>query len=74
MSATRTLVLLEPVTRTRIKAIAKREGVSLSGKCRELIHEALEIQEDAYWNAKASERDTHFDWKKGLSHKNAWGA
>ena len=74
MSTVRTLVLLEPKTRSKIKGIAKQDGVSLSSKCRELIHEALEIHEDAYWSSKASEREKHFDWKKGISHDDAWGA
>ena len=74
MNNKRTLVMLEPPVKKIVKRIAKKEGVSVSLVCRDLIHKALEIMEDRYFNRLASEREKNFNWKKdGLSHDNVWG-
>ena len=38
--------VLEPVLYERVESLAKREGVSLSQKVRDLVREALELAED----------------------------
>lgn len=72
MSNQRTLVMLEPPVRNLIKSIAKKEGISISSLCRDLIRNALEIFEDSYFDKLASGREKNFNWKHGLSHYDAW--
>ena len=72
MSTQRTLVILEPPVRKMIKEIAKKEHVSISSLCRDLIKEALEINEDKYFTELAIHREKKFNWKNGLSHKKVW--
>lgn len=67
-------VVLEPPVYFTIVQMAKREGVSLSLKARDLIKEALEFCEDTYWARKAFSRERTFNRKKALSHKKVWGA
>jgi hypothetical protein len=38
--------VFEPVLFGRVEALAKREGISLSQKVRDLVREALELAED----------------------------
>ena len=61
-------VVLEPLSFRSVQRLATREGVSLSMKARDLIHEALELHEDAYWVEQAREREKTFDRKKALTH------
>jgi len=66
-------VVLEPPMYFAIMRIAKREGVSLSLKARDLIKEALEAAEDGYWTKKAMMRERTFSRTRALSHKKVWG-
>lgn len=50
----------------------KKEGVSMSLKVRDLLKEALELQEDLYWQEIAEIREKGFRKKKALSHKDIW--
>ena len=68
----KTLVVLEPPIRNLIKEIAHANKVSISGLCRDLIKEALEVYEDRYWYQVTSERVKNFKWSKGLTHKQIW--
>jgi len=72
MSNQRTLVMLEPPVRNMIKEIAKKEHVSISSLCRDLIREALEINEDRYLARLAASREKSFNWEKALSHEEVW--
>lgn len=65
-------VVLEPPIYFALVKLAKREGISLSLKARELIKEALEFCEDAYWSKQAETRERTFRFKKALSHKKVW--
>ncbi len=65
-------VVLEPPIYFTIVRLAKKEGVSLSLKARDLIREALEFCEDAYWAKAADSRERTFRYKKALSHKKVW--
>ena len=69
----KTLVVLEPPVREVIEKIARENKVSISGVCRDLIREALEIYEDRYWSEIASFREKNFNWSKGLTHHSVWG-
>jgi hypothetical protein len=66
-------VVLEKPLYLAIVRLARKDGVSLSLKARDLIKEALESLEDAYWTRKASDRGKTFSRKKALPHKKVWG-
>ena len=65
------VVLEEPLYKT-VANLALKDGVSLSLKARDLIKEALEIEEDIALSAFAWEREKTFRRKKALKHKEVW--
>lgn len=70
----KTLVVLEPPVRDAVEKIARQNHVSISGACRDLIKEALEIYEDVYFGAAAADREKDFDWsRRALTHSSVWG-
>ena len=52
--------------------MAKREGVSLSMKARDLLKDALEIHEDMLLNEYAELREASFNRLEALSHEDVW--
>ena len=66
-------VVLEPRIYAGISQLASRLGISRSLAARDLLKEALELHEDAFWNEKATQRQKTFSDKKALSHKEVWG-
>ena len=66
-------VVLEPGSFRSIEQLAARDGVSLSMKARDLIHEALELHEDAYWARRADERMKSFKIEEALTDEQVWG-
>lgn len=65
-------VVLDPPIYAAILKLARKEGVSLSLKARDLIREALEYCEDAYWTQQAKNREKTFKKKKALKHSQVW--
>lgn len=65
-------VVLEPSLYAAILKLARREGVSLSLKARDLIRQALEFCEDIYWVKQVKVREKTFSRKKALTHKQVW--
>jgi hypothetical protein len=65
-------VVLEPPLYQAVCHLARKDGVSLSLKARDLIHQALEYCENLYWAKIADSREKTFSKKKALSHKKAW--
>lgn len=65
-------VVLEKPLYQYLSRIAKRDGVSLSLKARDLIREALEIQEDIHWQKRAEQRAKTFNSKTALTHRQVW--
>ena len=65
-------VVLEVPLYEGLSRWAKRDGVSLSLKVRDLVKEALESQEDRALVLFAEERETSFDRKKALTHEQVW--
>lgn len=65
------VVLEEPLYR-EVQFLAKKDGVSMSTKVRDLLRELLETQEDIYLERIADRRSS--TWKKtsGLSHEETW--
>jgi hypothetical protein len=65
------VVLEEPLFMT-VERLAKRDKVSLSLKVRDLVKEALEMEEDAALSAFAEERDKTFKKTTALKHDEVW--
>lgn len=64
-------VVMEKPLYQSLARLAKKEGVSLSLKARDLIKESLELTEDLYWGKKADDRSKTFP-EKGLTHHQVW--
>ena len=65
-------VVLESNAYKAIERLAKKDGLSLSLVARDLICDALEIYEDAFWTVEADKRDKDGRKQKWISHKQAW--
>ena len=65
-------VSLEKSIFSIIKTLAKEKGVSISMITRDLIKEALEINEDILLATFAEEREKTFEKQKSLSHEEVW--
>lgn len=65
-------VVLEPPLYQSIRLLAKKDGVSLSLKARDLIRQAIEYCEDLYWTKEINKREVTFSKKKALTHKQVW--
>ncbi len=66
------VVLERPILQS-VHQLAKRDGVSLSMKARDLIREALELHEDIALAKLADERMKNFKLSDALSHEHVWG-
>jgi hypothetical protein len=55
---------------TFLKLAAKRDEMPVATKVIELLHSALEMEEDEYWEQLAASRDTKD--AKFVSHEEAW--
>jgi hypothetical protein len=55
-----------------LRRLAKRDGVSLSLKARDLVKEALALEEDRLLAQFAETREASFDRSKALNHEQAW--
>lgn len=65
-------VVLEEPLYNSIERLAKKEGVSLSLKVRDLVKEALEIEEDIALSRFAEAREKTFKKAKALRHSEVW--
>jgi len=65
-------VVLEKPLYANIQRLAKRDGVSLSLKVRDLVREALEMEEDIALAQFAESREKSFSRKKSLKHDEVW--
>ena len=65
-------VVLEKPLYTNVERLAKRDGVSLSMKVRDLVSAALEIEEDIVLAKFADVREKSFNRKKSLKHDEVW--
>ena len=55
-----------------VSKLARKEGVSLSLKVRDLVREAVELYEDEYLSALAQAHEASFHHSKALSHDQVW--
>ena len=67
-------VVLEKPLYNNVERLAERDGVSLSLKVRDLVKEALEIEEDIGLAQFAETREKTFNRKKSLKHDEVWEA
>jgi len=65
-------VVLEKPVYKNIERLAKRDGVSLSLKVRDLVKEAIEIEEDIALAKIAKKREKGFSKAKALQHSDIW--
>ena len=65
-------VVLDDNLYRNIQFLAEIEGVSLSAKVKDLIKEALEVQEDLYLAAFAEEREKTWDKSTARTHDEIW--
>lgn len=65
-------VVLEKPLYKSIERLAKRDGVSLSLKVRDLVKEALELEEDIALSLFAEGREQSFSKEKALKHHEVW--
>jgi hypothetical protein len=66
-------VVLEKPVYFAIVDLARRDGVSLSLKARDLIKQAIEFCEDIHWTKKAENREKTLRRRKTLSGRAIWG-
>ena len=65
-------VVLDNSLYKNIQSLAEKDGTSMSAKVRDLIREALEIQEDMSLAAFAEEREKTLETAGTLSHDEVW--
>ena len=65
-------VVLDDNIYKNVQFLAEADGVSLSTKVRDLIKQALEIQEDLYLAAFAEEREKTWNNSTAVTHDEIW--
>ncbi|MBI5816425.1 MAG: hypothetical protein HZB29_12535 [Nitrospinae bacterium] len=65
-------VVLEKPVYEKVESLARRDGVSLSLKVRDLVREAIEVDEDMALAAISEKRDKTFRKSKALRHEDVW--
>jgi hypothetical protein len=65
-------VVLDNSLYRNVQILAEKDKVSLSTKVRDLLKEALEIQEDIALSAFAEEREKSWNDPDALSHNDVW--
>ena len=65
-------VVLDPPLYKNVQFLAEKDGVSLSAKVRDLLKDAIEIQEDIFLAGIAEERERTLDVNAILTHEETW--
>lgn len=65
-------VVLDDFLYQNVRLLAEKDNVSLSAKVRDLLKEALEIQEDVALSAFAEKREKSWGDSKALTHDDVW--
>jgi len=65
-------VVLDNFLYQNVRLLAEKDNVSLSAKVRDLLKEALEIQEDIALSAFAEKRGKSWNDSKTLTHDDVW--
>lgn len=66
-------VVLEKPIFEAARRLARRDGMSLSSKVRDLVREALEAEEDSALAALAALRERTLKPRRTLTHREVWG-
>ena len=66
-------IVVDPPVYEQIEQLAERRGISLSMVARDLIREALVMEEDVELAQLAGEREATFREDAALSHEEVWG-
>ena len=65
-------VVLDNLLYQHVRLLAEKDDVSLSAKVRDLLKEALEVQEDIALSAFAEKRENSWNDTKALTHDDVW--
>ena len=65
-------VVLNNLLYQDVRLLAEKDNVSLSAKVRDLLKEAMEIQEDIALSGFAEKRGKSWDDSRVLSHDDVW--
>ncbi len=65
-------IVLDDFLYQNVRFLAEKDNISLSAKVRDLLKEALEIQEDIVLSRFAEEREKSWDDSKALTHDDVW--
>jgi hypothetical protein len=65
-------VVLDKTIYMTVHNLAEKDGVSLSTKVRDLLKQALEIQEDIYLGSIAEQREDSLVVDQLLDHDDVW--
>jgi len=65
-------VVLDSFLYRHVQLLAEKDNVSLSTKVRDLLKEALEIQEDMGLSAFAEEREKTWNDSNAITHDDIW--
>ena len=65
-------VVLDKKIYMNVQNLAEKDGVSLSTKVRDLLKQALEIQEDIYLGSFAQKREDSLIEEQLLNHDDVW--
>ncbi|MBW1706266.1 MAG: toxin-antitoxin system, antitoxin component [Deltaproteobacteria bacterium] len=65
-------VVLDNFLYQNVRLLAEKDDVSLSAKVRDLLKEALEVQEDIALSAFAEKRENSWNDTKALTHDDVW--
>lgn len=65
-------VVLEKPLYNRVEHLARKDGISMSLKVRDLVREALEMEEDVALAIFAEERERTFKRATALKHNDVW--
>jgi len=65
-------IVLDDFLYQNVRFLAEKDNISLSAKVRDLLKEALEIQEDIALSRFAEEREKSWEDSKALTHDDVW--
>ena len=65
-------IVLDNFLYQNVRLLAEKDNISLSAKVRDLLKEALEIQEDIALSGFAEKREKSWDDFKALTHDDIW--
>ncbi len=65
-------IVLDDFLYQNVRLLAEKDNISLSAKVRDLLKEALEIQEDIALSEFGEEREKSWDDSKAFTHNDVW--